>query len=840
MKPIFHLTIGRRFTIATMLIVVGLITASFMLTNALIKIEAIVSEKSHDLATKMSVNAEVTRTVYQLSSRVQLLEQTYLHDNDILIEENLLIDDQLQYIKQLSKDPEFIGRMEVFIQSFHRFLGGSLSLNRILHERNDIDIALGEKIDRIEYLITESHLLDGAGDIVERNALLSHLAIHSLRENYLHAARTSVSIRSRITPDTEKVLLIDLEKELSSLRVNLNAMTFYGGEVERVVVQSLALVDDYLLVLRKMQANLFQRWQVMHILMDSQVGLIDYIVNNESEVRNDALTVESELREKISTLKLLVIFLAGFIILFSIIGFEDLVRRHIRRPIRAFVRGIDNLEAGQLKKHISLGRNDEWSTIETAFNNMASRLDDTYEELMSERKALNYIAHHDTLTGLCNRLFAYEKIESLINQYHEHNKRFSLIYLDLDNFKQVNDTLGHDVGDKLLKKIASILSTTIADCGDVIRLGGDEFMVLFADIDTSCSIEKAAKGLSHALQEKIEVDTFSVVVGSSIGICHFPEHGDNVDVIIRNADTAMYAAKNMGGNNICIYQDHMTSEVVDFTQKISGIRRAIKSDEFFLVYQPKFDLVSGNILGVEALIRWQHPEWGIIAPNDFLSVAEEAGLIGAIDSWVFETAALQIVEWKKKGYVVDDLQVSINFSGRKFVEPGLLENLRYILDKTQCPASMIEIEITEQDVMTRVEDRNGIMKQLKGMGFSLAIDDFGTGYSSFNYLKHLPVDTLKIDASFIRDISYDNRDMAIVRTMVSLATMLDLNIVAEGIETYEQKCILMDCDPSIIGQGYFLAKPMPLDELTVLLASRTKYASSKSMKKLIDWNSGYR
>jgi diguanylate cyclase (GGDEF)-like protein len=821
MRKLLNLTLGGRFTLATTMVVVILIVVSLLLINALRNIETVISEKSHQLVTNMSANAEITRSIYRLSSRVQLLEQTYLFNNDILIRENLLIDNQLQTVKSLSSNSEFINRMEVFIQSFHRFLGGSLSLNRILHERNGIDEKLGGSIDKIEFFIEDAHLNE-EGVTAQGDFLISHIAISALRENYLNAARISVSIRSRITPDTEKVLLIDLEKELNSLTINLHVMRLYGGDVAIIVDEALGLVNDYIAVLRKMQANLFQRWKVMDVLFDAQAGLIDYMVKNEADVLNHALDVEVRLKKEIVALKWLVVLVAVLIVFSSIIGFGDLVRRHIKKPLNAVIRGINNFDAGQFKQGIQLNRSDEWNTIEMAFNNMAHRLNDTYEALIEERRRLEFIAHHDTLTGLSNRLFVYKKLDLLIKDYHANANKFSLIYLDLDQFKQVNDSLGHDVGDALLREIANILTEIIGDAGDVTRLGGDEFMVLFSNANDVNIVNEYATQLNQTLQKKINVGNFSVVVGSSIGVCHFPEHGDSVDVLIRNADTAMYAAKNMGGNNICVYQQKMTAEIVDITQKISGIRRAIKEDEFFVVYQPQFNLINGDIVGVEALVRWQHPEQGVIPPNDFLPVAEDAGLIGAIDGWVFHNVALQIMAWKQSGAAINDIKVSVNFSGRKFVEPNLIDNLAHILSETGCQASMIEIEITEQDFMTRVEDRGEIMQKLKNMGFSLAIDDFGTGYSSFSYLKYLPVDTLKIDASFIKDITYGSRDMTIVKTMASLSSMLGLKVVAEGIETDEQKNLLREYDESIVGQGYLLARPLCVDDFTTLLRSNVK------------------
>ncbi len=808
---VFRISLSGRFVLAATTIIIVLMIVSVVLIRQLVSVENTITEKSRTQVSQMNNNSEITRKILELTARVRLLEQTYLYNKAFLYKENLLIDEQLQRIKLLSQDSESLVRMDDFIKSFHRFLGNSISLNNILQEYASIDRQLEKSIDRIKFISP----LASKENYQNANLISSGIIV----ENYLNASRLSLSIRGRITPETETILLFDLKDKLQELKVSLIDANFQDEKMINAVGISVKLIDDYSNVLRRLGANLSYRWPIMDALIEDQKKIIDYIDLNEKKMHESVLTTESGMREEILKLRQMILVLSVLIILFSIIIFSILIRRHINKPMQKIVQGINSFEAGKLKEKIELNRSDEWHTIEKSLNSMACRLDETYEQLIEERKNYHYIAYHDPLTGLSNRLFAYEKLEKLINNYHQLGMKFSVIYLDLDEFKQVNDSLGHGVGDKLLKKIANELLAVVGDSADVIRLGGDEFMLLYQNVENIKHVEMHAEELSLSMRKPIALNDSTVVVGSSIGICHFPEHGSDVEALIRNADTAMYQAKRQGSNQVRVYRREMTDKAKDLMHKISGIRHAIENDEFYLVYQPQYDLRTGELVGVEALIRWEHPEWGLICPNEFLPIAEQSDLIGDVDGWVFKRVASQIVEWEKKGLDVSDIKVSLNFSGRKFIESNFIEKLKEILASVGCSASMIEIEITEQDVMTRVEDRSDVMQRLREIGFSLAIDDFGTGYSSFSYLKSLPVDTLKIDKAFVSDIKQNNKDLVIVKTMLSLASMLGLNVVAEGIETEEQKRLLTT-NGCRYGQGYFLARPMPLEDIDQLITNR--------------------
>ena len=815
------LSLSSRFTIVSLVIVAVLVLAVTVLLKELDRIELAVAENTDNIFSIVAKNSEIKEKIHDLSSRVRLLKQFYLFDENVLIQENLLIDDQLQNFKITSDDPEFSLRMDQFIKSFQQFLGNSLSLNNILQERKKIDETLNEKINQLDFYLAKYYSDNELNAQKSDNFIVSLVEIKQLRDSYENAGRLSISIRSRITPYTEKVLLAELEKELSLLKIYLSLFDNYTNEIDQLITDSKENVDQYLLVLKKIQVNLSQRWGILDDLLTSKDYLIGSITKTEALAKAASLDKVDQLLDGIKMLRDLIIIVSIFIILFGAMIFSMIVRRHINQPINQMITGIENFEAGKFQTGIRLDRSDEWHTIEKAFNKMASRLDETYSQLISERKSFDYMAHHDPLTGLANRLFAYETIASMIDSFRMKDEQFSLIYLDLDEFKQVNDSLGHGVGDELLLKIANKLHDIIGSSGTAIRLGGDEFMLLVTKGDTCNHAIEYARSIIERLKQPVILHDHTIVVGCSIGICHFPEHGRDVDTLVRNADTAMYQAKSFEGEKICVYEEHLTQAAVDLMHKVTGIRQAIEKDEFFLVYQPQFDLNTNTIAGVEVLVRWQHPEFGVLTPDKFLPVAERSGLSSEVDQWVFDTALVQVKKWQEMFLSLNKVKVSINFSGKKFSDTDLLTRLENTLKRTQCPASAIEIEITEQDLMLHLDQCVDVMKKLKLLGFSLAIDDFGTGYSSFGYLKNLPVDTLKIDKMFIDDIKANNKELAIVKTMLSLANMLNLSVVAEGIETEMQK-VLLQSHGCTYGQGYYLAMPMALEEFEKLLSVQEK------------------
>ncbi|WP_442598827.1 EAL domain-containing protein [Neobacillus sp. D3-1R] len=420
---------------------------------------------------------------------------------------------------------------------------------------------------------------------------------------------------------------------------------------------------------------------------------------------------------------------------------------------------------------------------------------------------INHMAYHDPLTGLPNRRLFKKRFEHTLEEIAGKRIEASLLFLDLDRFKVINDSLGHSIGDLLLQKVANRLKYSLRRKDFIGRQGGDEFLILLEE-STKEETEFVAKRILKALSRPFRLKGHEVVITPSIGISLFPTHGHDPETLIRNADIAMYDAKRQGKNTYQFYQ--LTQEKVLNDQLVleQNLRKSLERDEFVLHYQPQVDLVTNQICGVEALIRWNHPELGSIPPNRFIPVAEETGLIVPIGEWVIKTACEQNVIWQNNGW--PSLVISVNLSIRQFFQANLISMVCRILEETGLDPQYLELEITESMTMN-VEMAIGIIQELKQLGVKVAIDDFGTGYSSLNYLKRLTIDRLKIDQSFVQDIAKDSNDRDIVTTIITMGHNLKMKVIAEGVETEEQLQFLRThgCDEV---QGYLFSKPLSAED----------------------------
>ena len=432
----------------------------------------------------------------------------------------------------------------------------------------------------------------------------------------------------------------------------------------------------------------------------------------------------------------------------------------------------------------------------------------------STENELSKLAHFDPLTGLSNRTQFVERLKFTLDIAKRNHHQSALMLLDLDRFKLINDTLGHQLGDELLVQVSRRLKQCVREVDTVSRLGGDEFTVILGEIHSNENAACVANKILTTLNSPFILSEREVFVSVSIGITVFPVDGDSVNLLIKNADTAMYHAKESGRNNYQYFSDTMNKNMLDELEMETNLRQAFKNEEFSLNYQPQFALKTKKLIGAEVLVRWNHPTLGWISPAVFIPYAEKSNLIIALGEWVLRTACQQAVAWQTSGLKLQPM--SVNLSGMQLKQPDLLYKVAQILDETQFPAHLLELELTEGVLMANVEETITTLNKLKDMGIRLSIDDFGTGYSSLSYLKRFPIDTLKIDQSFIREITTSNDDSAIASTIIAMADNLRLNVIAEGVETIEQANILLDkeCDDV---QGYFFSRPLCESDFCQLL-----------------------
>ncbi len=431
-------------------------------------------------------------------------------------------------------------------------------------------------------------------------------------------------------------------------------------------------------------------------------------------------------------------------------------------------------------------------------------LEDQREVSAFASSQVEQLAYYDTLTGLPNRSLFNDRLAVALTHANRHRYKLAILFLDIDRFKQINDSLGHTVGDRLLKIVSTRIRNAIREEDTVARFGGDEFTVLIHIIGKIEDAGKIGQKILDALKTPITIDERDFVVTSSIGISVYPLDGVDGETLIRNADTAMYRAKDLGRNSYQFYAATMNHKALEALEVENGLRRALANNEFVLYYQPLVDVSTATVFGLEALIRWQHPELGLLRPDRFIPAAEQSGLIIAIGRWVLREACLQASEWHKRGHKV---VMAVNLSGRQFGDADLLHYVREALEAADLKPEYLELEITEGYAMQDVQKAIQTLRQLKTLGVRIAIDDFGTGYSCLSYLKQFPIDTLKLDGSFVRDLAAPE-DAQIALGVIALAHSLKLKVIAEGVETISQLAFLKEhaCDRL---QGYLFSRPMP-------------------------------
>ena len=439
------------------------------------------------------------------------------------------------------------------------------------------------------------------------------------------------------------------------------------------------------------------------------------------------------------------------------------------------------------------------------------------KKLEKQKNMLHHQAYHDALTGLPNRLLFQDRLQQSIEKAKRSKTKIALFFIDLDRFKEINDTLGHETGDEVLKIVTSRLKLVIRKEDTLARLGGDEFIIIIEQLPHEQSATLMAEKILNSLKEPIIIDSHTLYVSSSIGISLYPQDGNEYTHLLKYADTAMYKAKNEGRNNFQFYSAEMTERAFERMLMQTSLRQAIENEEFIVYYQPQIDAKLNKFIGVEALIRWQHPVMGLISPAKFIPLAHETGLIIEMDQWVMKTAMKQMLRWYAKGLKPGKL--ALNLAMKQIQQDNFITILEDILQESKFEANNLELEVTEDQIMTNPDEAIKVLREINNLGIQLAIDDFGTGYSSLSYLKKLPINKLKIDQSFVRDLPNDEDDIAITKTVIALALNLDLNIIAEGVERDEQKKFLLKNGCNNI-QGYLYGRPMPAHKLELLLLKK--------------------
>ncbi len=437
---------------------------------------------------------------------------------------------------------------------------------------------------------------------------------------------------------------------------------------------------------------------------------------------------------------------------------------------------------------------------------------------MQLEEELSYKATHDVLTDLPNRVSLIDRLKSTIKHAKSQKTQFAVIFLDIDRFKLINDSLSHHVGDEVLRLVTKQFQSAIRNSDMLARLGGDEFVIVTNEIKKQDDLEKLAQKLLHSLKQPFLLGGHEMLLTTSIGIALYPTHGKKIDELLRNADSAMYASKELGGNQFSFYTNELNERNISKLQLEAALRQAIANNEFFLCYQPQVELETGKLVSLEALIRWQHPTKGVILPMDFVPLAEESGLIVPIGEWVLRTACTQVKAWHDAG--APPVRVAVNVATKQFRLYDFVASVKTILNETGLSPEFLELELTENMIINNLDMKNMII-ELKALGVQFALDDFGTGYSSLNYLREIPVDRIKIDQSYVRNIDEKRGDNVIIQAIIAMANSLDLEVIAEGVETKRQMQFLADQKCRDV-QGYFLSKPLTGEECEAYFKTRIK------------------
>ncbi|CAN7709390.1 EAL domain-containing protein [Variovorax paradoxus] len=661
-------------------------------------------------------------------------------------------------------------------------------------------------------------------DLSLRSSLAMYKARDAENELLLSADRLGVAQASERSLPAMQNHLLDMREYLASLRI-LSTDPKFRDQVDRIETQTRQYEDGFLAFIARHGKEglpesadaLRQGYLATAVAIESSVEAL------HTEATKRALQTRSDVERAARFSRWAVIALVALAILLSAAA-ATVVSRRITGSIARLVAFSGRVAAGDFSARTPQGHADEFGILASAMNQMAESIENSNALLESSADTLKHQATHDPLTGLPNRALLEDRLRQAISYADRYGRLMTVVFINLDGFKRINDSLGRKGGDELLKVMAERMARCLRSVDTVVRTGGDEFVIILYDQPgDGTDIAPALRKLLETIAQPARIGSQAVQLTGSMGVATYPADGADADALLMNADAAMSHAKASGRNNFEFYAAEMSGAIRDELALREGLRHALARSEFHLAYQPQLDMESGRVTGVEALIRWQHPERGLVSPAQFIPLAEETGLIVPIGEWVLRTACFQNKAWQDAG--LPPFIVSVNVSARQFRERTLIAQVALALRDSGLEPRLLELELTESLVMEDLDKALQSMKALRAMGVQLSIDDFGTGYSSLSALKRFPIARLKIDQSFVRDIPGDEEDKAIAKTIIALGHELNLKVIAEGVETEQQLEFLRahGCDEM---QGYLFSRPVPPAELAALVRMRAGEAAA--------------